>query len=175
MSSAMSIPRTLSRAALALLASRLRRVTKGEDRPEERARTADAFARPKGADRARAQALLEGAAAMSEEEVAEATRLIERDFVAKLVRLLGRLAPEVVVNLLSGYFALTDPRTPFAAKAGLAAMILYFVNPFDVMPDAVPLVGLLDDVGLLAAAWGYLRGNVREEHRQQAEAFLARA
>lgn len=146
-----------------------RRLGREED---ERARTADKLARPTGADRARADALLGRAAGMSEEDVAEATRLIERRFVGYLVRVLARISPEVARTLLTGYFALVDPRVPFAAKAGLAAILLYFVNPFDVVPDAIPLVGLLDDVGLLAAAWGYLQKSVRDEHRAQAEDFL---
>lgn len=53
-----------------------------------------------------------------------------------LVRLIARLA--------------ADPRLPRAAKLALAAALVYLASPIDLVPDFLPLVGLLDDL-LLAA------------------------
>ena len=43
-----------------------------------------------------------------------------------------------------------DPALPRAAKVALAAAVLYLASPVDLIPDFVPVLGLLDDL-LLAA------------------------
>ncbi len=48
--------------------------------------------------------------------------------------------------------ALRDPRTPIVARLIALGVALYVVSPFDLIPDYVPLIGLLDD--LLVAAIG---------------------
>lgn len=42
--------------------------------------------------------------------------------------------------------ALRDPRTPTWAKVALAAAAGYAVMPIDLVPDVVPLAGILDDL-----------------------------
>ena len=127
---------------------------------------------PSEAHRERALEELEAASLMDEEDVERARARIERDFLGKLVRLLARLNEDVAMRLLTGYYALRDPDVPLGAKAGFAAVLLYFLNPFDLIPDLTPVIGLLDDAGVLAGAWMYLAGYVTEAHRRDAEAFL---
>jgi len=49
-----------------------------------------------------------------------------------LVRLMARLV--------------ADPLLPRAAKIALAAAMVYLASPVDLIPDAIPLVGYLDDL-----------------------------
>src|SRR5215470_2418135 len=49
------------------------------------------------------------------------------------------------------YGYVTDPRVPRRYKLLAVAALLYFINPFDAIPDWIPGVGYLDDVGALAA------------------------
>jgi uncharacterized membrane protein YkvA (DUF1232 family) len=59
-----------------------------------------------------------------------------------------------------------DPRVPLWRRlAGLFAVI-YFVMPLDALPDVVPILGWLDDVGVLSAAAFFM---VREVQRHQPE------
>ncbi len=59
-----------------------------------------------------------------------------------------------------------DPRVPkWRRFAGLFA-VLYFVMPLDALPDVLPLLGWLDDVGVLSAAALFM---VREVQRYQPE------
>jgi uncharacterized membrane protein YkvA (DUF1232 family) len=47
---------------------------------------------------------------------------------------------------------LRDGRIPLWKKlAGLLAVV-YFLSPVDAIPDVIPLVGWLDDLGVLSAA-----------------------
>lgn len=50
-------------------------------------------------------------------------------------------------------FALVaDPRVPTSRKALLGLAVAYLVSPFDLIPEAVPLVGALDDVAVIVLA-----------------------
>ena len=65
--------------------------------------------------------------------------------------------------------ALTDSRTPFAARALGVAVIAYAVSPIDLIPDFIPVIGFLDELILLPAAlWAIRRmipAEVMAEHR----------
>lgn len=46
-------------------------------------------------------------------------------------------------------------KTPLYVKLVLGAGLLYILSPYDLIPDWVPVVGILDDLGLAALliAW----------------------
>jgi uncharacterized membrane protein YkvA (DUF1232 family) len=50
------------------------------------------------------------------------------------------------------YFAARDPRTPWYVKAFAAGIAAYALSPIDLIPDFIPLLGILDDVVLLPLA-----------------------
>ncbi len=59
-----------------------------------------------------------------------------------------------------------DPHVPLWKRlAGLFAVI-YFISPVDALPDFLPILGWLDDVGVLSAAAFFV---VREVQRYQPE------
>jgi uncharacterized membrane protein YkvA (DUF1232 family) len=66
----------------------------------------------------------------------------------RLARMLGQL--------------LLDRRVPRAAKLALAAAALYLASPIDLLPDALPWVGWLDDLVLVAVV---LDGLLRQVDR----------
>jgi uncharacterized membrane protein YkvA (DUF1232 family) len=47
------------------------------------------------------------------------------------------------------WLAFFDRRTPFAAKALIVGGLLYGVSPIDFVPDLLPVLGQLDDIGIL--------------------------
>ncbi|PYO02436.1 MAG: hypothetical protein DMD91_03895 [Candidatus Rokuibacteriota bacterium] len=63
------------------------------------------------------------------------------------MRALLRTLPDVA-RLLTRL--VSDPVLPRPVKIALAAAAVYLVNPFDLIPDFLPLVGYLDDI-LVAA------------------------
>ena len=56
------------------------------------------------------------------------------------------------------HLGLRDPRVPFIAKAVAALVLAYALSPIDVIPDFIPVLGLLDDVLIVPAGiWLALR------------------
>ena len=52
------------------------------------------------------------------------------------------------------YIALQDPRTPWYAKAIAGFVVAYALSPIDLIPDFVPVLGLLDDLLIVnLGAW----------------------
>ena len=47
------------------------------------------------------------------------------------------------------YLAARDPRVPWYAKALIGLVIAYALSPIDLIPDFIPVIGLLDDLVLV--------------------------
>ena len=61
-------------------------------------------------------------------------------------------------DLLVMLVAIKDPRTPLVIKGAFLAGLLYCISPIDIIPDAVPLLGMVDDAAVLpAAVFGLIR------------------
>lgn len=72
------------------------------------------------------------------------------------------------------YLALRDPRTPRAARWLGAFVLAYALSPLDLIPDFIPVLGLLDDALLLplgvALVFALLPDEVKQQARAEAEA-----
>ena len=58
---------------------------------------------------------------------------------------LGRLLAMFRKELLLAWAVLRDPRSPKAAKIATLLAALYVISPIDFIPDAIPILGWLDD------------------------------
>lgn len=54
------------------------------------------------------------------------------------------------------WFALRHPAAPIWLKAATVLLLLYLVSPLDLVPDALPVIGLVDDLVLLPLAVHWL-------------------
>lgn len=52
--------------------------------------------------------------------------------------------------------ALRHPRSPGWLKLGVAGIALYLLSPIDLIPDVLPVLGLVDDLVLVPLAIGFL-------------------
>jgi uncharacterized membrane protein YkvA (DUF1232 family) len=58
-------------------------------------------------------------------------------------------ARELKIQVHALLLACRDPRTPWYAKALAALVVAYAVNPIDLIPDFIPVLGQLDDLVLV--------------------------
>lgn len=72
--------------------------------------------------------------------------------------------------------AYRDPRTPWHAKLWAACVVAYAVSPIDLIPDFIPVLGLLDDLILLpmgiALAIRLIPAEILDECRTKAAAEM---
>lgn len=96
--------------------------------------------------------------------------LVRRRFWAKLRASLGRIP--FADRVIAARYAATDPATPLRDKAVLLGALAYFIMPVDAIPDFVTLLGYTDDLAVLTLALRTAAGSIKQEHREQARAWL---
>ncbi len=78
---------------------------------------------------------------------------------------------------LTLWYALRHPGTPWWVKALIAFVVGYALSPIDLIPDFIPVLGMLDELLLLPVLiWLALRllpAEVKQAARAQCEAHLA--
>ncbi|TNC52069.1 DUF1232 domain-containing protein [Rubellimicrobium rubrum] len=55
-------------------------------------------------------------------------------------------------DVIALWLAARDPRVPWTARAFCAAIAAYALSPIDLIPDVIPVLGLLDEAILLPFA-----------------------
>jgi uncharacterized membrane protein YkvA (DUF1232 family) len=72
--------------------------------------------------------------------------------------------------------AITDPRTPWPARVLGGLVVAYAFSPVDLIPDFIPVLGLLDDLILVPAGIALciklIPAQVLEDHRQRADELM---
>jgi uncharacterized membrane protein YkvA (DUF1232 family) len=56
--------------------------------------------------------------------------------------------------------ALRHPQSPAWLKWGAAGLVLYLLSPIDLIPDVVPLLGVVDDIVLIPMAMRWMLGRL---------------
>ena len=75
-------------------------------------------------------------------------------------------------DAVAAYYCALDRQTPLAVRAALWGALAYFVMPFDVIPDYLPLIGYTDDAAVLATAIRMVASHMLPEHREAARRAL---
>jgi uncharacterized membrane protein YkvA (DUF1232 family) len=96
----------------------------------------------------------------------EDRRIVESGFWTKLLKVATHLP--FAEELLAAYYCACDGTTPAYVRATLFGALAYFVMPFDVIPDVLPLIGFTDDAAVLTAAIRAIATNMQPEHWQAA-------
>jgi uncharacterized membrane protein YkvA (DUF1232 family) len=97
---------------------------------------------------------------------------VRRGFWSKVKRVAAELP--FVEDLLTAYYCAFDRETPREVQAVLVGALAYFVLPFDVIPDMLPVLGYTDDAAVLAAAIRLVAKHIQPQHREAARRALAR-
>jgi uncharacterized membrane protein YkvA (DUF1232 family) len=97
---------------------------------------------------------------------------VSRDFWRKL----GGFAAQIpfAEELLTAYYCAFDRNTPSHVRVALIGALLYFISPFDLIPDVLPIVGMTDDAAVVAGALKLVWDQIKPEHRDAAREALVR-
>ncbi|MEE2779144.1 MAG: DUF1232 domain-containing protein [Myxococcota bacterium] len=76
--------------------------------------------------------------------------------VQQLLRQVG-----VLGRLLKDWWQ-DDYQVPWRVIAAATASLLYFINPFDLMPDYLPFVGFLDDIVVVKACIRLIQSEIKD-------------
>ena len=68
------------------------------------------------------------------------------------------------------WFALRHPDAPGWLKIGSAGVLLYLLSPVDLIPEALPLIGIVDDLVIVPAAIRWMLNRLPAHIREQADA-----
>ncbi|MGZ8997563.1 MAG: YkvA family protein [Allosphingosinicella sp.] len=88
------------------------------------------------------------------------------------------LVEELRINAHAVWLAARDERTPWYARAFGLLIAAYALSPIDLIPDFIPILGLVDDAIILPVGiWLFLKmlpPNLFKEHRAEAAAAAER-
>lgn len=78
-----------------------------------------------------------------------ANKFSKRDFVEKIARIAKGAGAKLVYAALILYYTLQSNKVSATNKAMIIGALGYLISPLDVVPDAIPIAGLADDLGVL--------------------------
>jgi len=92
--------------------------------------------------------------------------------MSKIKETAKRAGLKAIYMALLLYYALESPTCTALDKAIIYGALGYFISPLDLVPDILPLVGLSDDIAVLAWAYSRIRHNVSDMTREKAKTKL---
>lgn len=96
------------------------------------------------------------------------------EFLDKISRIAKRAGAKLVYAALILYYTLQSDKISVKDKAIIIGALGYLVSPLDVVPDAIPIVGLGDDLTVLIYVLNKVWGNVSEDIKQKAKDKLSK-
>ncbi len=95
-------------------------------------------------------------------------------FVDKIQRIAKRAGARMVYAALILYYTLESENVPIKEKAIIIGALGYLISPLDVMPDAIPIAGLSDDLAVLIFVLHKVWNQVSDEVKTKARGKLSK-
>lgn len=89
-----------------------------------------------------------------EEDYNEKSNYVEENLWSKVQRVGKKIS--FAKDILALYSYMKDPYVSWHRKAIVVMGLVYFISPIDAIPDIAPLVGYLDDLGVVTALVKFL-------------------
>ena len=94
-------------------------------------------------------------------------------FVEKISRIAKRAGAKLVYAALILYYTLESDQVTLKDKALIIGALGYLISPLDVVPDAIPIAGLSDDLGVLVYVLNKVWGDVSDDVKMKAMTRLS--
>ena len=103
-----------------------------------------------------------------------ANKFSKTGFVEKISRVAKRAGAKMVYAALVLYYTLQSDKVSVKDKAIIIGALGYLISPLDVVPDAIPIVGLGDDLAVLVYVLQKVWGDVNEDIKVKARERLSK-
>ncbi len=95
-------------------------------------------------------------------------------FIEKISRVAKRAGAKLVYVALILYYTLQSNDVSMKDKAIIIGALGYLISPLDIIPDAIPIAGLSDDLAVLLYVVKKVWGEVPDTVREKAHAKLSK-
>lgn len=96
------------------------------------------------------------------------------EFMDKISKIAKRAGAKLVYAALILFYTLQSDKISIKDKAIIIGALGYLVSPLDVVPDAIPIVGLGDDLTVLIYVLNKVWGDVPEDVKTKAREKLGK-
>jgi uncharacterized membrane protein YkvA (DUF1232 family) len=101
-----------------------------------------------------------------------ANKFSQSNFVEKIARVAKRAGAKLVYAALILFYTLQSKKISIKNKAIIVGALGYLISPLDAVPDAIPIVGLGDDLAVLIYVLKLVWSDVDPEIQERAKAKL---
>lgn len=95
-------------------------------------------------------------------------------FIDKISHVAKRAGAKMVYAALILYYTLESDKVALKDKAIIVGALGYLISPLDVIPDAIPIAGLSDDLAVLIYVLHKVWGDVSEDIKSKAYSKLSK-
>jgi uncharacterized membrane protein YkvA (DUF1232 family) len=103
-----------------------------------------------------------------------ANKFSKSEFAEKISRIAKRAGAKLVYAALILYYTLQSDKVSKSDKAIIIGALGYMISPIDVIPDAIPIAGLTDDMAVLLYVLKKVWTGIDPEIVEQAKQKLSR-
>ncbi len=94
-------------------------------------------------------------------------------FVEKISHIAKRAGAKLIYAALILFYTLSSDRVSIKDKALIIGALGYLISPLDAVPDAIPIAGLTDDLGVLIFVLQKVWTDVDDDIKQKAKDKLS--
>ena len=95
-------------------------------------------------------------------------------FIEKISRIAKRAGVKLVYSAFILYYTLQSDKVSTKDKAIILGALGYLISPLDLVPDAIPIAGLSDDMAVIFYVIHKVWGNVSEDVKLKAKEKLSK-
>lgn len=100
-------------------------------------------------------------------------KFTKNEFIEKIQRIAKRAGAKLVYAALILYYSVESDKVSIKDKAIIIGALGYLITPLDLVPDAIPLAGLGDDLTVLIYVLQKIWGNIDDDVKQKAKDKLS--
>ena len=101
-------------------------------------------------------------------------KFTQQVFFYKIQRIANRAGAKMVYVALLLYYLMQSDKVSLKDKAIIIGALGYLISPLDAVPDAIPIAGLSDDLGVLLYALSKVWSSVDDDMKKQAHEKLSK-